>query len=105
MSLEKNVISELAEIFKATWAIYCFCRVFMVCLDAFSAPIEVLSNSTGRIISRATEYNSHRHWRITAKPGEQIVLTFSDMWLDFHVNCSYDYIEVIHVINILIERG
>ena len=70
----------------------------MICHYVFSGPIEVLSQSTGRIISRAKEYNSHRHWRITAKPGEQIVLKFSNLWLDFHVNCSYDYIEVIHVI-------
>uniref|UniRef100_A0A8C6W9S3 Cubilin n=1 Tax=Nannospalax galili TaxID=1026970 RepID=A0A8C6W9S3_NANGA len=64
---------------------------------------EVLTGPTGTILSPGHP-NNYPHgvnctWHIAVQPGQLIRLMFDEFHLDFHYNCTSDYIEVYDVLS------
>lgn len=59
-------------------------------------PLEILNASSGIFgeHNAITSYNKRINWRIDGKHGSQIRLIITDYRFEFHVNCSFDYLEV-----------
>jgi len=45
-------------------------------------------------------YNRECEWTIVALAGRQITLNVTDFFLEYHLNCQYDYLEIrsVHII-------